>query len=98
MREEARGRIVYSDQRYDLHVLPPGKASFSVEVKWDMRAAETGHLYFEIENTRQHRSSGIVWIELPTVEAFFGELFHGAAETDRVISPESPSGRENRRD
>ena len=55
----AHVRIGYSGQRYDLHVLPPGKAGFSVEVKWDKRAAETGNLYFEIENTRQHQPSGI---------------------------------------
>ena len=32
---------------------------FHVEVKWDKRAAATGNLYFEIENTRQRRPSGI---------------------------------------
>ncbi len=144
MLKGAHVRIGYRGQRYDLHVLPPGKAGFSVEVKWDKRAAKTGNLYFEIENTRQHQPSGIaatpadvwchvvgqsdtallvrtsrmrallktrqfkqvhtqgadsnsrgllvprkwletqaglLWVELPTVETFFGELFRGAAET-----------------
>ncbi len=131
-------RIGYTGQSYDLHVLPPAGRSFSVEVKWDKRAKDTGNLYFEIENTHRQQpsgitatqadywchvlgdgqeallapvhqlkallrsrhfrtitthaadsnsrgllvpiawlqtQSGIVWIELPTVEAFFGKLF-----------------------
>jgi len=141
----AHVRIGYSGQRYDLHVLPPGKSGFSVEVKWDKRAAETSNLYFEVENTRQRHPSGIAatpadvwchvigegdmallasvtrmrellrsrrfkevrtraadsnsrgllvpgkwlaaqkgieWIKLPTVEEFFGELFHRRPDTD----------------
>jgi len=136
--------VGHSNQSYDIQALSPEHAGFIVEVKWDKRAAETGNLYFEIENTRQHQpsgiaatpadvwchvigqsdaallvrtsrmralltmqtfrqvhtrgadsnsrgvlvprrwleaQSGIVWIELPTVEAFFGELFRGATET-----------------
>ena len=131
-------RIGYSGQSYDIHVISPGGPAFSVEVKWDKRAAKTGNLYFEIENTRRNEPSGIAatradiwchvigqgdeallasvermrhlltkkrfkkvttrgedsnsrgllvpleriteqkgvrWIELPTVESFFGELF-----------------------
>ena len=52
-------RIGYSGQSYDLHVIPPDKPGFSVEVKWDKAAARTGNLYFEIENTRQRRPAGI---------------------------------------
>ncbi len=52
-------RIGYSGQSYDIHVLPSDRPGFSVEVKWDKRAAATGNLYFEIENTRQHRPSGV---------------------------------------
>lgn len=55
----AHVRIGYSGQSYDLHVIPPGKPGFSVEVKWDKRAAETGNLYFEVENTRRRQPSGI---------------------------------------
>ena len=56
----AHVRLGYTDQRYDLHVIPPGdKPPFSVEIKWDKRAGETGNLYFEIENTRQDAPSGI---------------------------------------
>jgi len=157
----AHVRIGYSGQRYDLHVLPPGKAGFSVEIKWDKRAAQTGNLYFEIENTRQRQPSGIAattadywchvigegdeallvsavrmrellkarrfrqvhtqgtdsnsrgllvpqkwlgaqkgiaWIELPTIEGFFGELFGRASGADCVIQSESPSHTESRRD
>ncbi len=131
-------RIGYSGQSYDLHVLPPNGQGFSVEVKWDKRAKNTGNLYFEIENTHRREPSGIAateadywchvigdgqeallapvpqliallrsrpfriittdardsnsrgllvprawlekqqsltWIELPTVESFFGQLF-----------------------
>jgi len=136
-------RIGYSGQSYDLHVISPDKTGFSVEVKWDKRAEETGNLYFEIENTRRGEPSGlaateadvwchvigngdeammvavgrmrkllergefkevrthaedsnsrgvlvprtwiekqkkVTWVKLPTVEEFFGELFHRASE------------------
>ncbi len=60
MLEGAWVRIGYVDQRYDLSVRFPGRRAFSVEVKWDKRADETGNLYFEVENTRQGRPSGIM--------------------------------------
>ncbi len=138
MLQGAHVRIGYTGQRYDLSVILPKKPRFSVEVKWDKRAGETGNLYFEIKNTRRDEPSGIaattadfwchvigegneallvatsqlrrllrskklrrvetkaedgnslgllaprawleaqeeiVWIALPTVEEFFGELF-----------------------
>ncbi len=56
----AHVRIGYTGQRYDLHVIPSEGAPFSVEVKWDKRAGETGNLYFEIRNTRRDEPSGIV--------------------------------------
>ncbi len=131
-------RIGYNGQSYDIHVISSHQTAYSVEVKWDKAAARTGNLYFEIENTRHRRPSGIAataadiwchvigsgdeallvsvarmrallksrafrrvhtagedsnsqgllvprrwlaqqtgitWIELPTVEDFFGELF-----------------------
>ena len=56
----AHVRIGYTGQRYDLHVLPTsGQPGFAVEVKWDKASAKTGNLYFETENTRQNRPSGI---------------------------------------
>ncbi|HEY81248.1 MAG TPA: hypothetical protein EYP25_07420 [Anaerolineae bacterium] len=138
MLQGAHVRIGYTSQRYDLSVILPKTPRFSVEVKWDKRAGETGNLYFEIKNTRRDEPSGIaattadfwchvigegneallaatsrlrkllrskklrrvetkaedgnslgllaprawleaqegvVWIALPTVEGFFGELF-----------------------
>jgi len=59
MLEGMHVRIGYSGQSYDIHVIPPEGAAFSVEVKWDKRAAETGNCYFEIENTRRGEPSGI---------------------------------------
>ncbi len=59
MLEGAFVRIGYEDHRYDLKVLLPGRPPFSVEVKWDKRAGETGNLYFELENTRQGKPSGV---------------------------------------
>ncbi len=143
-------RIGFDQGRYDIQVRPASrlgpparqKPPFSVEVKWDKRAAETGNLYFEVENTRQRQPSGVMstsadwwvhvlgegqqallvavpalrdllargsyrsvstlgddsnsrgllvprralegapgcnWIELPTVESFFGEIFRQGA-------------------
>ncbi len=60
MLKGAHVRIGYTGQRYDLHVIPAGgKPGFSVEVKWDKRAQETGNLYFEIRNTRRDEPSGV---------------------------------------
>ena len=59
MLQGAHVRIGYTGQRYDLSVIPPQKPRFSVEVKWDKRAGETGNLYFEIRNTRRNEPSGI---------------------------------------
>ena len=52
-------RIGYADERYDLRVVFPKRKPFSVEVKWDKRAQETGNLFFELRNTRQNKPSGI---------------------------------------
>ncbi len=52
-------RIGYTGHAYDLSVIGPEGDAFTVEVKWDKRAGETGNLYFEIRNTRQRRPSGI---------------------------------------
>jgi hypothetical protein len=52
-------RITFVAGRYDIEVLQPAGKLFHVEVKWDKRASGTGNLYFEIENTRQRRPSGI---------------------------------------
>ena len=59
MLKGAHVRIGYSGQRYDLSVLSAQNEHFSVEVKWDKRAAATGNLYFEVENTRRRQASGI---------------------------------------
>jgi hypothetical protein len=59
MLQGAHVRIGYEHQRYDLHVIPPEGDPFSIEVKWDKRAGETGNLFFEIRNTRQDIPSGI---------------------------------------
>lgn len=53
-------RIGYRDERYDIEVHSPRGRRHHVEVKWDKRAGETGNLYFEVENTNQRRSSGIM--------------------------------------
>ncbi len=46
--------------RYDLDVIDTERENrFSVEVKWDQRAAQTGNLYFECRNTRQNQPSGL---------------------------------------
>ena len=59
MLKHAYVRIDFTGQRYDLHVLLPNQEKVGVEVKWDKRAAETGNLYFEVENTRRREASGI---------------------------------------
>lgn len=53
-------RIGFRDGRYDIEALTPKEQRLHVEVKWDKRAAETGRLYFEVENTRQRAPSGIM--------------------------------------
>lgn len=53
-------RISFSDGRYDIEARTPRGRVWHVEVKWDKRAAESGRLYFEVENTRQRKPSGIM--------------------------------------
>lgn len=53
-------RIGFTDGRYDIQVQSPKAGPFHVEVKWDKRGAETGNLYFEVENTRQRQPSGVM--------------------------------------
>lgn len=53
-------RIGFADGRYDIEARTPRDRIFHVEVKWDKRAAESGRLYFEVENTRQRKPSGIM--------------------------------------
>lgn len=53
-------RIGFVDGRYDISLLRPGAEPRRVEVKWDKRAAGTGNLYFEVENTRRRCPSGIM--------------------------------------
>lgn len=53
-------RIGFRDGRYDIEALTPKGRTFHVEVKWDKRAAATGNLYFEVENTRQRAPSGVM--------------------------------------
>ena len=53
-------RIGFTDGRYDIDLVTPKGRRLHVEVKWDKRAAETGRLYFEVENTRQRRPSGVM--------------------------------------
>lgn len=53
-------RIGFRDGRYDIEVLTPKDRRLHVEVKWDKRAAETGRLYFEVENTRRREPSGVM--------------------------------------
>ena len=52
-------RIGFDGARYDITLVSP-KGRRRVEVKWDKRAAGTGRLYFEVENTRQRAPSGIM--------------------------------------
>lgn len=52
-------RIGFDGARYDITLVSP-KGRRRVEVKWDKRAAGTGRLYFEVENTRQRAASGIM--------------------------------------
>jgi hypothetical protein len=52
-------KIGFKNQSYDISVLFPDTSAQSVEVKWDKTSAKTGNLFFEIENTRQQRPSGI---------------------------------------
>ncbi len=53
-------RIGFQDQTYDLSVLLPDGRRERVEVKWDRASERSGNLYFEVENTRQGKPSGIM--------------------------------------
>ena len=53
-------RIGFREGRYDLELTRPGQTIRHLEVKWDKRAESTGNLYFEVENTRQKRPSGVM--------------------------------------
>ena len=53
-------RVGFTDGRYDIQAQAPGGTLHHVEVKWDKRGGETGNLYFEVENTRQQRPSGVM--------------------------------------
>ncbi len=55
-----RVRIGFTDGRYDIEALTPRGRTWHVEVKWDKRAEGSGNLYFEVENTRQRRPSGVM--------------------------------------
>ncbi len=56
-------RIRFENGRYDINLLTDQGKRRRVEVKWDKRAGETGNLYFEVENTRQRKHSGIMATE-----------------------------------
>lgn len=54
-------RIGFSRGSFDIEVAGRSSGrSRRVEVKWDKRAAASGNLYFEVENTRQRRPSGVM--------------------------------------
>lgn len=53
-------RIGFREGRYDLELRRDESPVRHLEVKWDKRAAETGNLYFEVENTRQNKPSGVM--------------------------------------
>lgn len=53
-------RIQFVAGRYDITLLRDGQPMRSVEVKWDKRAQDSGNLYFEVENTRQQKPSGVM--------------------------------------
>ena len=53
-------RIGFDGARYDITLISPRGGRRRVEVKWDKRAADTGRLYFEVENTRQRAPSGVM--------------------------------------
>ena len=53
-------RIGFTDGRYDIEARTPRGRTWHVEVKWDKRAAGSGNLYFEVENTRQRKPSGVM--------------------------------------
>ncbi len=59
MLQGAHVRLGYNGYAYDLSVIDATGRRFTVEVKWDKRAEETGNLYFEVMNTRQRVASGI---------------------------------------
>lgn len=59
MLQGAHVRLGYNGRAYDLSVIDAHGRRFTVEVKWDKRAGETGNLYFEVENTRQRAPSGV---------------------------------------
>lgn len=52
--------IGFCDGRYDIEARTDQGGTWHVEVKWDKRAAESGRLYFEVENTRQRKPSGVM--------------------------------------
>jgi hypothetical protein len=53
-------RVGFTDGRYDIEAQAPDGSRHHVEVKWDKGYAKTGNLYFEVENTRQRRPSGVM--------------------------------------
>lgn len=54
-------QIRFTNGRYDITLMRAGQdGTRSVEVKWDKRASESGNLYFEVENTRQQKPSGVM--------------------------------------
>ncbi len=80
-------RIGFSDGRYDIEARTPRGRTWHVEVKWDKRAAESGRLYFEVENTRQGKPSGIM--------ATSADLWcHVLGEGDQALMAQVPRLRE----
>ncbi len=53
-------QIRFVEGRYDITLVRDGAPKRRVEVKWDKRAQDSGNLYFEVENTRQKKPSGVM--------------------------------------
>lgn len=77
-------RIRFIQGRYDITLVREGQPPRSVEVKWDKRASESGNLYFEVENTRQRKASGVM---STTADLWCHVL--GQGETGLIISVEA---------
>lgn len=63
MRRGHAARLGFDGQSFDITVVPGPdfgqKAPFRVEVKWDKHAATSGNAYFEMDNPRSGKATGV---------------------------------------
>ena len=52
-------KIGFDSARFDLSVIDASHLRRQVKVKWDTRCQDSGNLYFEVENTRRRKPSGV---------------------------------------